>query len=167
MIGHIHGGEQTLGSIDESMRHSISKMSNFHFVSNSLYRKRIIQLGEIPKNVLNVGGLAYENLKKIKLFTKKEFEKKINLKLNKNNFLITLHPETLKNSNDQIIDNLLSSIKKFEQSSFIFTLSNADAESYKINNKIKIFVKKIKIVRFILHLWGKNFITLQLIIVIC
>ena len=145
LIGHIHGGEQTLGSIDESMRHSITKMSNFHFVSNSVYRRRVIQLGEIPKNVLNVGGLAYENLKKIKLYTKKEFEKKINLKLNKNNFLITLHPETLKSNNShQIIDNLLSSIKKFNQSCFIFTLSNADAESYKINDKIKIFVKKNK-----------------------
>ena len=76
LIGHIHGGEQTLGSIDESMRHSISKMSNFHFVSNSLYRKRIIQLGEIPKNVLNVGGLAYENLKNKNSLPKRNLKKK-------------------------------------------------------------------------------------------
>ena len=141
-IAHIHGGEKTLGSVDEIMRHSITKMSTWHFVSTISYKKRVIQLGENPKNVFHVGGLAYESIKNFITLEKKAFEKKIKLKLNKNNFLVTFHPETSdKSFSLEGFNNMLSSINKIKDSTYIFTLSNADAESGKINKKIINFVK--------------------------
>ena len=53
-IAHIHGGELTFGAFDDGLRHSITKLSNFHFVSHFSYKKRVIQLGENPKKVFNV-----------------------------------------------------------------------------------------------------------------
>jgi len=141
-IAHIHGGEKTLGSVDEIMRHSITKMSTWHFVSTLSYKKRVIQLGENPKNVFHVGGLAYESIKNFITLEKKAFEKKIKLKLNKNNFLVTFHPETSdKSFSLESFNNMLGSINKIKDSTYIFTLSNADAESGKINKKIINFVK--------------------------
>ena len=80
-IAHIHGGEVTSGSIDDNIRHSITKFSNLHFVSTIDYKKRVIQLGEYPKNVFNVGSLGAENAKKIDLISKKKLEKKIIFKI--------------------------------------------------------------------------------------
>ena len=70
-IGHSHkGGEITQGAIDDSIRHSITKMSHLHFVAHKNYRKRVIQLGEAPKSVFNVGGLGAENISKINFLSK-------------------------------------------------------------------------------------------------
>ena len=85
-IAHIHGGEATEGLIDEALRHSITKMSHLHFTSTEEYRKRVIQLGEQPHNVYNVGALGIENINKIKLLSKTEFEESIGFNLNKINF---------------------------------------------------------------------------------
>ena len=76
-IGHIHGGEITEGAIDDALRHSITKMSYLHFTSTEEYRTRIIQLGEAPERVFNVGALGLDNIKNLKLLRKKELEKKI------------------------------------------------------------------------------------------
>ena len=76
-IAHLYGGEVTAGSMDEIFRHSITKMSNFHFVSTEKSKKRVKQLGENPKNIFLVGSLGVENIKKIKLLTRSELEKKI------------------------------------------------------------------------------------------
>ena len=70
-IAHIHGGEITEGLIDDSIRHSITKFSHLHFVANLEYKKRVIQLGENPKRVFNVGGLGIDSIKNIKLLNKK------------------------------------------------------------------------------------------------
>ena len=74
-VAHIHGGEVTRGAIDESFRHSITKMSHIHFVANSIYKKRVIQLGENPKNVHVVGGLGVDSINETKLVSKKEYRK--------------------------------------------------------------------------------------------
>ena len=74
-ISHIHGGEITEGAFDESIRHSITKMSHFHFVATNEYRNRVIQLGEQPKNVFLVGGLGIDNINLLTLKNKKELEK--------------------------------------------------------------------------------------------
>ena len=68
-IAHIHGGELTQGAIDEALRHSITKMSHFHFVANKIYAKRVKQLGEDPKRVFNVGGFGVDLIKNIQLLT--------------------------------------------------------------------------------------------------
>ena len=61
-IAHLHGGELTYGAVDDSIRHAVSKMSYLHFAAAEEYRKRIIQLGEAPERVFNVGALGVENI---------------------------------------------------------------------------------------------------------
>ena len=82
-VAHCHGGESTEGLIDESIRHSITKMSHIHFCSTEDYKRRIIQLGETPRSIYNVGALGIENINKLKLLSKKDFEDSILFKLDK------------------------------------------------------------------------------------
>lgn len=144
-VAHIHGGEVTSGSIDDNIRHSITKFSNLHFVSTINYKKRVIQLGEYPKNVFNVGSLGAENAKKIDLINKKELEKKLSLKFNKYNFLITINSFIEKKfSINELLDNTFKAIKRFKNTSFIFTMPNSDLKSDYIKNRILEFCKKNK-----------------------
>jgi len=144
-IAHCHGGEATEGLIDEPIRHSITKMSHLHFTSTEEYRKRVIQLGEQRTRVFNVGALGIENINKLKLLNKSDFEKSISFKLLKQTFLITFHPVTLEKSTaeDQFI-NLLSAIEKFPNTSYIFTMPNADNDGRVIINLIQNFVANNK-----------------------
>lgn len=144
-IAHCHGGEATEGLIDEPIRHSITKMSQLHFTSTEEYRKRVIQLGEQPNRVFNVGALGIENINKLKLLNKSDFEKSIGIKLLKQTFLITFHPVTLEKSTaeDQFI-NLLSAITNFSDTTYIFTMPNADNDGRVIINSIQKFVANNK-----------------------
>ena len=144
-IAHIHGGEVTSGSIDDNIRHSITKFSNLHFVSTIDYKKRVIQLGEYPKNVFNVGSLGAENAKKIDLISKKKLEKKLSLKFNKFNFLVTINSFIEKKfSINELLNNTFKAIKMFRNTSFIFTMPNSDLKSDYIKNRILKFCKKNK-----------------------
>ena len=82
-IIHFSGGEKSSGSIDDSVRHAITKFSKFHFVSHPIYKKRVIQLGENPNRVFYVGSTSPENIKKEKLFNKKKLEKELNFSFKK------------------------------------------------------------------------------------
>ncbi|MGI0483577.1 UDP-N-acetylglucosamine 2-epimerase [Geminocystis sp. CENA526] len=73
-LAHIHGGETTEGAIDEAIRHSITKMSHLHFVAAKEYEKRVIQLGENPEKVFNFGAIGIDNIAKLKLLEREEFE---------------------------------------------------------------------------------------------
>lgn len=141
-IAHIHGGESTFGSIDEAIRHSITKMSTFHFAATKKYKKRIIQMGENPKRVFLVGSLGVERIKKTKLFSKSNLEKKIRFKFGKKNILTTFHPETLVDkTRKNAFKCLLQSLKKIKDTTVIFTLPNADTGSDAIIKMIKNFTK--------------------------
>lgn len=141
-IAHCHGGEATEGLIDEAIRHSITKMSQIHFASTEEYRNRIIQLGEQPKNVFNVGALGIENVNKLKLLTKSEFENSIKFKLNKINFLVTFHPVTLDNlSAEEQFKQLLIALDKFQDTTIIFTKPNSDTDGRVIIQLIDEYVK--------------------------
>jgi len=140
-IIHLQGGETTFGAFDEGFRHSLTKLSYIHFVSTEEYRKRVIQLGEHPDRVFNVGALGIDNIKKMKLLSKKETEKKLDIKFNKRNFLITFHPVTLDNIPSEIqFKELLKVLDEFEDSLLIFTKSNADTDGRKINKLIDEYV---------------------------
>lgn len=140
-IAHIHGGETTEGLIDEAIRHSITKMSHLHFVANKEYKKRVIQLGEIPSNVYNYGGMGVDTIKKTNILSKTEFEKAINFKLNKRNILVTFHPVTLeKNTSKTQFKQILNSINKLFDTNIIFTKSNSDTEGRIINDLIDNYV---------------------------
>ena len=136
-IAHIHGGETTQGAFDEAFRHSITKMSHIHFAATNEYANRIIQLGEEPSRVFNVGGPGIENIKKLNLLNKDEFEKSINFKLAKKNILITFHPATLENSSArEQFNELLKALDGLEDTNFIFTKANSDTDGDVINKMI-------------------------------
>ncbi len=142
-IGHIHGGELTEGAIDEAIRHSITKMSHLHFTSTEIYRKRVIQLGEQPNRVFNVGATGIDNIKKLPLLKREEFEKEIGFTLGKHNLLITYHPVTLESGSAQKeFASLLDALLTLQDTKFIFTMPNADTEGRSIMPMIKDFVKK-------------------------
>ena len=141
-IAHCHGGEATEGLIDEPIRHSITKMSQIHFTSTDEYRNRVIQLGENPKSVFNVGALGIENINKLNLLNRSDFEKSIDFKLNKRNFLITFHPVTLDNNTaENQFQSLLNVLKKMNETNFIFTKPNADTGGRIIIKMIDEFVQ--------------------------
>ena len=140
-IAHIHGGEITHGAIDDHMRHSITKMSNIHFVSNTKYKKRVCQLGEEVKNIHNVGPMVIDNLIDTKFYTKSELCKFLNLSKLGNFFLITIHPETYgKKNNLKNVQQLLNALKKFSRFKLIFTSPNVDNEADIIRVEVNNFV---------------------------
>jgi GDP/UDP-N,N'-diacetylbacillosamine 2-epimerase (hydrolysing) len=141
-IAHLSGGELTMGAIDDSIRHSITKMSHLHFVATEEYRKRVIQLGENPDRVFNFGEAGLDNITDLKLLSKQDFEESINHKLKEKTLLITYHPTTL-DSKPQVIsdfDNILRSLDKLENTLLIFTKANSDAGGRVINQMIDQFV---------------------------
>jgi len=141
-IAHISGGEVTEGAIDDAFRHSISKMSQFHFTSTEEYKKRVIQLGEKPKNVYCVGEIGLDQINDLELLSKKRLEKEINFKLKGKNLLVTFHPATLeKATSANYFNNLLISLSKQKNTNLIFTFSNADTDGRIINEMILQFVQ--------------------------
>lgn len=142
-IAHLHGGETTEGAFDESIRHSITKMSHLHFTATDEYRNRVIQLGEQPDRAYNVGGMGIENIKHLKFLSKDEFEKSIDFKLNKKNLLVTFHPVTLENSTaKEQFQELLDAIDILENTNIIFTKANSDTHGRIINTMIDEYVTK-------------------------
>ena len=157
-VAHIHGGEVTHGVIDDAFRHSITKMSHIHFVANAIYKKRIIQLGESPKNVYVVGGLGVDSISKTNLLIKNELEKKFNFKFNKKNFLVNFHPETLnKNLAKKQIRELLSAFSELKNTGLIFTIPGPDLENEIVVKLIKKFTLKHKNAYFFKSLGQVNY----------
>ena len=142
-IVHFHGGELTVNSYDNYFRHAISKLSNIHFVSTNAYRNRLIRMGESPKNIFNVGSIGLEKIKDIKLYKKKEIQKKLKIKLLNKIVLFTLHPETL-NLKDlkKQIDISINSLNSLKNTTIIITAPNHDAGSFKIVSVLKKISKK-------------------------
>lgn len=144
-IAHLHGGEITEGAIDESIRHSITKMAHLHFVSTSVYRNRVIQLGERPEYVFNVGAIGIDNIVNLELLDRDAFEESIGFKLGKQNFLITYHPVTLSAINsDMLITDLLEALDQFPEASIIFTKPNSDTDGRIISQRIDEYVERHK-----------------------
>lgn len=142
-IAHLHGGETTEGAFDESIRHSITKMSHLHFCATKEYKNRVIQLGEHPERVFNVGGMGIENIKRVTLLSKEEFEVSIGFKLNKKNIVVTFHPVTLERSTaKEQFEELLSAIDELEETNIIFTKANSDTDGRVINQMIDSYVAK-------------------------
>lgn len=142
-IAHLHGGETTEGAFDEAIRHSITKMSHLHFTAEEKYRERVIQLGEDPARVYNVGGMGIENIKRLRLLTKEEFENSIDFKLAQKNILVTFHPVTLEDSSARAqFQELLNAIDVLKGTHIIFTKANSDTDGRIINQMIDEYVAK-------------------------
>ncbi len=161
-IAHIHGGELTYGAYDDSIRHSITKLSHLHFPIHETYRKRLIQLGENPETIFNFGGLGAYSASKTKFLNKIELEKKLKFKINKKIILVTFHPVTLeKNKSKYQIKNLIKFLDTFKKEIIIITSSNIDNETDTIKEEILKFVKKKENAYFFLSLGNKSYISLM------
>lgn len=142
-LAHIHGGETTEGAMDEAIRHSITKMAQLHFTAAEQYARRVVQLGEAPERVLNVGALGVENITRLNLLDRKDFERSIEFALMKKNFLVTYHPVTLSNEKvEKSVEKLLAALDSFSQVSIIFTKANSDAGGRVINNLLEQYAAK-------------------------
>ena len=150
-IAHIHGGEVTQGAVDEQLRHAITKMSYLHFCSTEVYQQRVMQMGEDPSKVFNVGAPGVDNIVSIDLLTRDDLSKQLGWNLPQKFALFTYHPTTLADSDlkrdlDSIFDTLLKS-----DIGVLFTYANADFGGKIINNRIEDFCKlninKYKVVK--------------------
>lgn len=142
-IAHLYGGETTEGAIDESIRHAITKLSYLHFTSTDEYRNRVIQLGEHPERVYNVGAIGIENILNGKLSLKEELENELEISLSKPYGVVTFHPVTLENnSSGKQLESLLEVCKDYKNLNFIFTKANADAEGRIINQFIDRYARE-------------------------
>ena len=142
-IAHISGGAISEGAFDDAIRHSITKMSQLHFTEAEDYRRRVIQLGEQPDRVFNVGALGVENIKKLPLMSKEEIEADIKFKIDKKTILVTYHPVTLGNHTvEQDITEFMNALSQRPDIRVIFTMPNSDTGSRAIVDAINSFVAK-------------------------
>ena len=142
-IAHIHGGETTEGAFDEAIRHSITKMAHLHFVAADEYRRRVIQLGEHPDVVFNVGGMGIDAIERTSLLSREELESSLGLKFAKKNLLITFHPVTLEcvSSSASQFKELLLALDELTDTVLIFTLPNADTGGRALGVIVEEFVE--------------------------
>jgi UDP-hydrolysing UDP-N-acetyl-D-glucosamine 2-epimerase len=142
-VAHLHGGEITEGAYDDMIRHAITKMSHLHFTSTETYRNRVVQLGENPDRVFNVGALGIDNIKHLNLLTKKDLEDSLEFNFGDKCVLVTFHPVTLENNSaEDQMGNLLAALKAIPDLRIIFTLPNSDTNGRIIIKMINEFVKK-------------------------
>jgi UDP-hydrolysing UDP-N-acetyl-D-glucosamine 2-epimerase len=135
-IGHIHGGEATEGLIDESIRHALTKMAHLHFTSAAPYRERVIQLGEQPERVFNVGALAVENILKFPHIARTQVENDLGIKPGGDYLLVTFHPVTLasETSTDHL-DVILKALEQIPDTQLVVTKSNTDPGGLAIDTR--------------------------------
>ena len=144
-IAQVHGGEITECAFDDAIRHAISKMSHLHFTSTEAYRNRVIQLGEQPERVFNVGALGVENVMKNDFMSKEEIESSLNFQLTDKCLLCTYHPVTLSNMSSEVqVLNLLKALDYYKDYHIIFTYSNSDTNSQIIIKRIQEYVDRNK-----------------------
>ena len=127
-IAHIHGGESTEGAVDEGMRHAITKFSHLHFTAADAYRRRVIQLGESPDRVFNVGAPGIDNIRRLSLMDRNALTESLGIRWRERNLLITFHPATLEEADPTAqMQSLLDVLDDWPELGLIFTMPNADA----------------------------------------
>ncbi|WP_370776792.1 UDP-N-acetylglucosamine 2-epimerase [Roseburia sp.] len=137
-IAHLNGGETTEGALDEAYRHCITKMSMYHFVNCEVHRKRVIQLGENPSRVFNVGDTCVDNILNQKYMAKEKLKIKLNLeKFPENLAIVTYHPVTLEENSIEQFQKLLDVLEKHGEYFYLFTKANADYQGDKLNQLLE------------------------------
>jgi UDP-hydrolysing UDP-N-acetyl-D-glucosamine 2-epimerase len=136
-IAHLHGGEATEGVIDEAIRHAVTKMSHFHFVAAEPYRQRVIQLGENPDQVFNLGAIGLDNILRLPLLSREQLQEVLEFDLGPPIFLVTYHPVTLEAQGvKHPVGQLLEALDAFPEARIVFTKSNSDTDGRNINQMI-------------------------------
>ncbi|MDD4951020.1 MAG: UDP-N-acetylglucosamine 2-epimerase [Desulfovibrionaceae bacterium] len=136
-LAHIHGGEASFGSADESFRHAITKLSHLHFTCAEAYRRRVVQLGEDPDRVFNVGALGVESIRRLKLLSRQELEADLGLDLAGRFALVTFHPPSLEPGRaEERFAELLEALDSVPDLGLVLTKANADPGGLAINRMI-------------------------------
>ena len=139
-IAHIHGGEITLGSLDDAFRHAITKMATLHFASTDEHRRRIIQMGESPRAVFNVGALALDNIRTVTLLSPKAFQEQYGVTCDDRTLLVTFHPVTGHGDSHAELASLLGALDAFPGHSVLFTAPNIDAGGHETRREIEAWI---------------------------
>lgn len=159
-IFHLCGGDTTEGAIDECIRHSISKMSYLHFVTNEESRRRVIQLGEAPERVFNYGFTGIDNIVNLQRMSKQEALESLGMKDCKY-ALCTYHPVTLEYSDVfEEVRCLIDVVKTFPDIEFIFTKANADRDGQIINGELEKEEKNVRNLHLFSSLGQKRYLSL-------
>lgn len=141
-IAHIHGGEITEGAVDDCIRHAITKMSSLHFTSTETYRKRVIQMGEAPERVFNVGALGVENILNQNLIDNSELRRGLGIPDDAKYAVVTYHPVTMED--DTIRDHIMELCNAMDCKNdlfFLITGSNADSGGFLANSLLKEYAR--------------------------
>ncbi|MEA3405945.1 MAG: UDP-N-acetylglucosamine 2-epimerase [Pseudomonadota bacterium] len=162
-IAHIHGGEVTEGAVDEAIRHAITKMATLHFTAAENYRNRVIQMGELPENVFNVGAPGLDLIHQMSMLPQSELEKDLNLKLNRPVCLVTYHPVTWnKNKGIQALTDLFLALEEIEDATVVWTGANADEQGQQINALVEDWIKNTPLnAKFVTSLGSKRYLSLM------
>lgn len=138
-IVHLYGGDITEGAYDDAIRHVLTKLSHLHFTSTEVYRKRVIQMGEQPDRVFNVGATGIDNIRHMQLLNQRDFEESIDgFRVNRKTLLVTFHPVTMEDGTaKEQMTALLKALDKHRECRIIFTMPNSDTDGRVIIELIK------------------------------
>lgn len=162
-VAHIHGGELTMGAIDDALRHSMTKLSHLHFVSTEEYARRVIQLGEEPWRVTVCGAPSLDNLKATELLTIAELETKLGLSLKEPTLLVTYHPVTLEyEETEKQAGEFFAALSHFEMP-IVFTAPNADTGGRLLIEMIRDYVATHPSARLVDNLGTQAYFSLMAI----
>lgn len=141
-VAHLNGGELTEGAIDDQIRHAITKLSQLHFTALEEYSRRVIQMGESPDRVFNIGEVGLDHIHRMNLLSMSAFEESIGVKLQQKNVLFTYHPETTQAVEEIRADfiHILAQLDTLKDCLIIFTKANADVGGRLINKLIDEYV---------------------------
>lgn len=136
-FAHLHGGEKTLGAIDNIFRHTITLASKYHFVSCKEHGERVAELTESKDNIFDIGALSLDNLNSLPLLSKDDFFSKFGIDLGHPTILVTVHPETVSPEMNKIyVSELAETLLELKNYQVIVTLPNADTNGSFIRNRL-------------------------------
>lgn len=143
-IAHLHGGELTEGAVDDCIRHAVTKMSYLHFTASETYRNRVIQLGESPDRVFNVGALGVENILHTQLFSYEDMCREIGIPNDQKYVVVTFHPVTQEPGEEQHqTQELIAAMREKSEYFYLITKANADAGGQRVNELLENFSEKV------------------------
>ena len=157
-VAHLYGGAITEGAYDDAIRHAITKLSHLHFTSTEEYRRRVIQMGEQPERVFNVGSLGVYNIKNETIMSLQELESSLGVSLGERFLLVTYHPVTMEIDKASVqCDDLLKALSEINNDfKLLFTLPNSDTGGRIIISKVNDYVKRNTDKAFVIKSLGKK-----------
>ena len=159
-IAHLHGGELTEGAVDDCVRHALTKMSYLHFPAAEEYRKRIIQLGEKPDRVFNVGALGVENILKAPLLSYEEMCKNVGIPQGKKYVVATFHPVTLeKRSAAEQVDALIDAMRQKDEYYYLITKANSDVGGALVNDRFEAYCQSVSNAKLVASLGMQRYLS--------